>query len=65
MNTNYRHLYGLEPTKAQKQEEFRKQASAYFHMAGTTGFPWEKTPEEKRQIVRGLLKKAGARVKPE
>jgi hypothetical protein len=58
-------LYGLEPTKAQKQEEFRKRASAFFRTAATIGFPWEKTQEEKRQIVRGLLKKAGARVKPE
>lgn len=63
--SDMRHLYGVAPTKAQAREDFIKQASAFFHMAGTTGFPWERTYEEKRQIVRGLLKKAGANVRPE
>ena len=47
------------------KQDFIKRAADYFHTAGTTGFLEDQTPEEKRKIVRELLKKAGAKVKPE
>ena len=63
--SDMRYLYGIAPSKAQAKQDFIKRAAEYFHTAGTTGFLEDQTPEEKRQIVRELLKKAGAKVKPE